>query len=867
MRSISPINSSAPARLSLNNAYLGPSAAPSPLATPINGPAYRVLSNPSPINNPINSAAIAQRSAQIAGRSAQIAGGVGWTPVQTPPLSSALSGGIRPPLGTTAPTVRPYVPPRLSTPVNLSPAAIPTTVSAPIAAPPVVKSFGSLVPVLGAIAMLPQLLDAIGDAAGDTRKLAGLAYAAGRDRDRANLAVALAILPTAPFAVAGLAAGSGRPAGIPSWAWPFPDPPAPNTLDPAAMDEGAIVTVAIPPPFTGGQKNEVYVTTIRATGSSGTGPVGGNFLRRVRGPIGGVRIVESASSATVEILSTNINVSSSICGSLAESTYTWRPIGVGGSAYRAENGGSAQILGNQICSGVDDGGDPAGAVDPVRVLNPARQTSTPAAPRTLPPPLPQPSAGDLPWPETAPQTIPDTAPLAPPAPVPSTFRPTPTPEPLPPTTPGVTPAPTDLLAPRETPPNLGTDPLTPPVSDPLTPVDEAKPTGWLVNGKPSNVWGSGAPIVRVNGEVQNFPSTRPSINSTTSALEVALPIALLAGTSQPLKTPTVNLNNPTAPNPAINVVSPPIVPTPPTTGQPTVCLYEQQRVMDIQTKATDTQQRASNPVSGFPGLYGIGIESRVKLGQTFDLLGNVNQFMRKAWEMTRMQKILDVLTFVGVMHNVSMLSRDVGETFLEVVGQGLQAIGIRDEENQVIDVNEVVGQNVEGLLKNILGVERYNGINEAWNKANRIISSASAIIWTVRSIADASQDLMEWIGENTGRIGNALKRWRVVGEDAYPDMSESAKAQHRMRSRFNKFTGAAENAEDRISVFGQATSNVIEIQEETNELAQNFGQFRESVVNGIPDPWADNAPVKEANDQAKADSLAPNIEVSDSQKG
>jgi hypothetical protein len=343
-------------------------------------------------------------------------------------------------------------------------------------------------------------------------------------------------------------------------------------------------------------------------------------------------------------------------------------------------------------------------------------------------------------------------------------------------------------------------------------------------------------------------------------------VVLLDGVRQKLNTPSANLTDRTQANPTVKVNTPPPVQTG-NEPQTNFCRYEQGRVVDIQNKATDVQVQASNPVSGFPGLYGIGIESRLKLGETFTLLGSVNTFMQKAWEMTRMQKVLDVLTFIGVMHNVSMLSRNVGETFLEVVGQGIQAVGIRDEKDQVIDVNEVIKTNVEGLLKNLLGVERYNGISETWNKANRIISSASAVIWTVRSLADSGHDLMEWVAENTGRVGNALKRWRVVGENAYPDMSEHAQAQNRMRTRFDKVTGAAENLEDRLSVYGQATSGVIEFEEETSELAQNFGHFRESVINGVPDPWANNAPVKAANDQEKANSLAPDVPVSDSQKG
>lgn len=282
------------------------------------------------------------------------------------------------------------------------------------------------------------------------------------------------------------------------------------------------------------------------------------------------------------------------------------------------------------------------------------------------------------------------------------------------------------------------------------------------------------------------------------------------------------------------------------------------RKINLTTSRTAVKQNAHIGIS--TATNAVVVESRA-------FMATMQAFAAKAWAATRMQKVLDVLTFVAIMHNVSMLSRNVGQTFLELVGQGVQAVGIRDEENNVIDINEVVSDSVEGLLKNILGLERYEGISETWNKANRIISSASAVIWTVRSMADAGQDLMEWVGENTGRVGNALKRWRVVGENAYPDMSERAQSAHRMRSRFSKLTGAAENIEDRLSTYSQATSTVIEFQEESSELLQNYGTFRESIINGVPDPWTDNVPVKEANAQDKANSLAPSINVSDSQQG
>jgi hypothetical protein len=620
----------------------------------------------------------------------------------------------------------------------------------------------------------------------------------------------------------GAAAGQGIGRIIDDLIPDFFDPP--NATDPDVFDSGPVIVPGEPPPFTGGQSLGVLYD-VRATGT-GAGndcsPISSPLeLNGVPGPIGLQDVHDEAISAQTGGLCPGFSNNLQIVSTR------------NGAATFFGQGRGSKVTGFTVTrtdGQPDTGGDPPNARDPVRAPNPARPKPT-GDPKPFPSPLPPPAPSDQPWPESPAQETPDTDPIPPPAPAPN-FNPSFAPAPNDQPDADETPTSTDLDSPSPTPPDLDGKNSPPPAGD------ISKSIGGTSKGSPA----------------------KPSV------LEVVIPIILLEGLRQKVNTPTGDLVDRTQPNPNVQITKVPPVQTA-TLPQPPTCIYERQRVMDIQNKATDVQEKASNPVSGFPGLYGIGIESRLKLGQTFTLMESVNQFMRKAWETTRIQKVLDLLTFIGVMHNVAMLSRNVGETFLEVVGQGLQAVGIRDEENNVIDVNEVVGDNVEGLLKNVLGVERYNGVSEAWNKANRIISTASAVIWSVRSIADAGQDLMEWTAENTGRIGNALKRWRVVGEDAYPDMSESAKAQHRMRNRFDKVTGALDNAEDRISVFGQATSGVIEIQEETNELAQNFGQFRESVINGVPDPWADNVPIKEANDEDKANSLAPNIEVSDSQKG
>lgn len=416
---------------------------------------------------------------------------------------------------------------------------------------------------------------------------------------------------------------------------------------------------------------------------------------------------------------------------------------------------------------VDGGTDPAYQPEqpPTYAPNPSRSSRQPTTPGVAPnllpaPPVPSPAyqpGGDLPWPQTQPQVPPDTQPLAPPQDAPS-FSPTPTEVPSTPTNPNAPPGPPDLdpNAPPRDAPNLADDPDTPtrPAGSPGDAFTESPTEGPQTWPRITKLRDGTEIIEQENGDRQiRWPYGREDVTRQLFSPPV-LPVPIPVGARWPANTPSSpNLVNNPADNPNVRRVEQPVRQTP-TEGPKGSCFYEFQRVADIQAKATDTNTKANNPVSGFPGLYGIGIESRVKLGETFTLLQTVNNFMRTAWRATRMDKVLNVLTFIGVMHNVSMLSRDVGDTFFQLISQALQAAGIRNEEDQVIDVGEVVGDTVENFLKGVLGEERYHGINEAWNKANRIISSASAIIWTVRSIADSSLDLMEWIGENTGRIPN-----------------------------------------------------------------------------------------------------------------
>jgi hypothetical protein len=493
-------------------------------------------------------------------------------------------------------------------------------------------------------------------------------------------------------------------------------------------------------------------------------------------------------------------------------------------------------------SSTRDTSNPPRTPAPARTTTPRRTTTAPTSPPlTLPSPQPIP-----------PGILPENDPLAPPAPVENPTAPSNPPQADPTNVPNPTPTTPPSTTPQYTPQAPGDYTGTEITDTPTGPAEVAIPPGGMVEQPTGTTITTDKPLP----ERDDSWYIPPLLIGGGLAIGTAIASGL-------------KVDDPTTPG---KFTQAPKAPTPPRIDSPTdnpckcngpilsAINGQAANSAAIQSHLTRIEANQNNPLSGFGAL---------QAGQAgiLGFLQTMNTFLRKAWETTRIQKALDVLTWIAVMHNAAMLSRGVGETFLEIVGQGAQAVGIRDEEDNVIDVPSMVYNGIENGLRALLSDAVYEGTAEWWNKANRIITTASAVIWSVRSIGDASLDLLEWVGEHTGRIGNALKRWGVVGENAYPWMSERPRAVPRSRQWLNRVSGALETVEDRISVYGQATSTIIDVQQEGQETIENIGRFTDSIVNGIPDPWDDNVPVQTVHQQDKAESEAPDIDPADTQKG
>jgi FtsZ-binding cell division protein ZapB len=82
---------------------------------------------------------------------------------------------------------------------------------------------------------------------------------------------------------------------------------------------------------------------------------------------------------------------------------------------------------------------------------------------------------------------------------------------------------------------------------------------------------------------------------------------------------------------------------------------------------------------------------------------------------------------------------------------------------------------------------------------------------------------------NTGKIGNALKRAGVVFEHAYGNLVEKATARNKYQKMLDDVTEGAMKIQDAVSTVDMVAMDVISIQDQVKQLGDQKKEFSDSV--------------------------------------
>lgn len=211
----------------------------------------------------------------------------------------------------------------------------------------------------------------------------------------------------------------------------------------------------------------------------------------------------------------------------------------------------------------------------------------------------------------------------------------------------------------------------------------------------------------------------------------------------------------------------------------------------------------------------------------------------------KLPELLSALTFITVLHNAAMLSQNLLVTLGDTISTGLSVIGLKDEDGQPFDINQILGKQVNEFMESILGKEVWTNLTFRWKAANRAYQAAANVVSSVRSIGDSTRLMAEFAAENTGKIGNALKKSGVVLENSFGWMPEQVTPQFAWMQRLQNLDEAASSLSSVVSEVSSVQEELLNIQEQQKE----FTKAKEEAIKGI----------QESAEKSKIASEAPQL--------
>ncbi|WP_339390908.1 hypothetical protein [Crocosphaera watsonii] len=246
-----------------------------------------------------------------------------------------------------------------------------------------------------------------------------------------------------------------------------------------------------------------------------------------------------------------------------------------------------------------------------------------------------------------------------------------------------------------------------------------------------------------------------------------------------------------------------------------------------------------------------------KLGPQVD--GGLSGWLKKFSQSLRLDRVMNALSVMLSLHNAAQLSRNLGDSISYFLESGSQLIGLKDEDDNPIDINALIGSTVGNFVKGIVGEELYNGINEGWKKTSAIFTAAVQIYELSTNMMAGIAEGLETASQYTGKIGNALKKAGVVIESAYDWMDENVRVKTGRLGKVQKVIDGIQTAEEVASNLTEITEQVKETQDNIDEIQEQFNTIKTAV-------GENETAKKETEDTGKTNSESPSIITSDLNK-
>ncbi len=331
---------------------------------------------------------------------------------------------------------------------------------------------------------------------------------------------------------------------------------------------------------------------------------------------------------------------------------------------------------------------------------------------------------------------------------------------------------------------------------------------------------------RTNSGTTNQPRPSPTPTSTGGNVPPLTPTSVGSptpeGASKRVSTPTPTTIQTTIPTTQTNSPSPLASPGAGGTSGCSSCMKGLHGKVDTLSTALGIGNAAGQAID-------LGLLSIInnKLGNQVD--GGLSGWLGRFSKSLRIDRALNVLNTMLILHNAAQLSRSLLDSISYFVESGLDIFGIDDEDGKPLDISGLVGGFVTSGIQSLIGAELYQGLSEGWKKTSAIWTATVNIYeLTTNSMAGIAEGL-EIASQYTGKIGNALKKGGVILENAYDWMDENIRVKTGRLGAVQKVVEGIQTAEETVSNLTAITEQIKETQENVNQISEEFDTIKTKV--------------------------------------
>lgn len=233
-----------------------------------------------------------------------------------------------------------------------------------------------------------------------------------------------------------------------------------------------------------------------------------------------------------------------------------------------------------------------------------------------------------------------------------------------------------------------------------------------------------------------------------------------------------------------------------------------------------------------------------KLGN--QLTGGIGGFLKtkfdQVFKSTVVSRAIELLTLAASLHNAAMLSTNLASTLIDTTENILKAIKLVDPAGQEYSLSELLGKQLEGVIKSIVGEDNYNGMKTTWRKYNRILAASANLLNSIQSMTHSAISGIEIVGSWVAKGFNGIRKEGVVSDFSWPWFNPNPNFKNPLLATMEKL----DNLDDAASSINSLAVEVLDIQETAKEIKEQKAELDKALADATNQLTAEDT--KKIND-------------------